>query len=75
VIAVEDNGIGIPAKDKSRVFQRYYRGSNTSEIVGSGVGLHVVKTIAELHKGTIELHSVEGEGSRFVVRIPSPSAT
>lgn len=69
-IAVEDNGIGIPGQDQSRVFQRYYRGSNTSDIVGSGVGLHIVQTIAELHSGTIELDSVEGKGSRFAVRLP-----
>jgi signal transduction histidine kinase len=69
-LAVEDNGIGIPAQDTSRVFQRYYRGSNTSGIVGSGVGLHVVQAIAKLHLGDIELHSVEGQGTRFSVRLP-----
>jgi two-component system OmpR family sensor kinase len=69
-VAVEDNGIGIPAQDRSRVFQRYYRGSNTSGIVGSGVGLHVVQAIAKLHHGTVDLHSVEGEGTRFTVRLP-----
>jgi len=68
-IAVEDNGIGIPLQDQSRVFQRYYRGSNTADIVGSGVGLHIVQTIAELHNGTIELASIEGKGSRIVVRL------
>jgi two-component system, OmpR family, sensor kinase len=74
-IAVEDNGIGIPVQEQSRVFQRYYRGSNTSDIVGSGVGLHIVQTIAELHNGTIELDSIEGKGSRFAVRLPCHDAT
>jgi two-component system, OmpR family, sensor kinase len=69
-ITVEDNGIGIPPQDTLRVFQRYYRGSNTSGIVGSGVGLHIVQTIAKLHHGTVDLHSVEGEGTRFTVQLP-----
>jgi two-component system, OmpR family, sensor kinase len=69
-VAVEDNGIGIPLQDRSRVFQRYYRGSNTSGIVGSGVGLHIVQTIAKLHHGTVELQSVEGEGTRVTLRLP-----
>jgi two-component system OmpR family sensor kinase len=70
-VVIEDNGIGIPEADRERVFERYYRGSNTSGIVGSGVGLSLVKTIADLHKGAIALHSREGEGSRFTVRLPT----
>jgi signal transduction histidine kinase len=70
-VVIEDNGIGIPEADRERVFERYYRGSNTSGIVGSGVGLSLVKTIADLHKGVIALHSREGEGSRFTVRLPA----
>lgn len=69
-IVVEDNGIGVPVQDRARVFQRYYRGSNTSGIVGSGVGLHIVQAIAKLHHGTVDLHSVEGEGTRFTIRLP-----
>jgi light-regulated signal transduction histidine kinase (bacteriophytochrome) len=52
----------IPEKDQLRVFERYYRGSNTSGIVGSGVGLYLVRTIVDLHEGTIALHSREGQG-------------
>jgi len=55
------------------VFERYYRGSNTSGIVGSGVGLYLVSTIVDLHKGSVALHSREGEGSRFTLRLPSNS--
>jgi signal transduction histidine kinase len=73
-VAIEDNGIGIPEADRDRVFERYYRGSNTSGIVGTGVGLSLVKTIADLHKGVIALHSREGEGSRFTVRLPALAA-
>src|SRR3984893_15417746 len=73
VVAVEDHGIGIPERDRQRVFERYYRGSNTSGIVGSGVGLYLVSTIASLHKGSVELDSREGEGSRFTLRLPGNS--
>jgi two-component system OmpR family sensor kinase len=73
VVAVEDHGIGIPERDRQRVFERYYRGSNTSGIVGSGVGLYLVSTIASLHKGSVELDSREGEGSRFTLRLPCNS--
>jgi two-component system, OmpR family, sensor kinase len=73
-VVIEDNGIGIPEADRERVFERYYRGSNTSGIVGTGVGLSLVKTIADLHKGVIALHSFEGEGSRFTVRLPALAA-
>jgi two-component system OmpR family sensor kinase len=71
---IEDHGIGIPDNDRQRVFERYYRGSNTSGIVGSGVGLHLVETIVNLHKGTIVLDSREGEGSRFIIRLPAQPA-
>ncbi|HEV7447066.1 MAG TPA: HAMP domain-containing sensor histidine kinase [Steroidobacteraceae bacterium] len=74
VVVIEDCGIGIPDKDRRRVFERYYRGSNTSGIVGSGVGLYLVKAIVELHEGSVVLESCEGEGSRFTVRLPMSEA-
>lgn len=73
IVVVEDHGIGIPERDRQRVFERYYRGSNTSGIVGSGVGLYLVSTIASLHKGSVQLDSREGEGSRFTLRLPGKS--
>jgi two-component system OmpR family sensor kinase len=71
VVAIEDHGIGIPETERQRVFERYYRGSNTSGIVGSGVGLYLVSTIVDLHKGSVALESREGEGSRFTLRLPN----
>ena len=70
VIAVADRGIGIPAGDLDRLFERYHRGSNVSGIVGTGVGLYLVKMVVDLHGGRIEVTSAEGEGSRFTVRLP-----
>jgi two-component system OmpR family sensor kinase len=71
VITVEDHGLGISAQDKLRIFERYYRGSNTAGIGGTGVGLHLVKLMVDLHQGAIEVDSIEGKGSRFTVRLPS----
>ena len=61
-IIVEDNGIGIPAQDIDRLFERYFRGSNVSGIVGTGVGLNLVKMVVDLHGGNIAVESTEGEG-------------
>jgi len=70
VVTIADHGIGIPASDLDRLFERYHRGSNVSGIVGTGVGLYLVKMVADLHGGRIEVASKEGEGSRFTVRLP-----
>jgi two-component system, OmpR family, sensor kinase len=69
-VAVEDNGIGIPADDLPRLFERYYRGSNVSGIVGTGVGLNLVKMVVDLHGGTVAVDSTEGKGARFTIRLP-----
>jgi two-component system, OmpR family, sensor kinase len=70
VVAVEDHGIGIPAADVDRLFERYFRGSNVSGIVGTGVGLNLVKMVVDLHGGSVTVESREGRGSRFTVRLP-----
>jgi len=71
VVSIRDHGIGIPEGDQERVFDRYFRGSNTSGIGGSGVGLSLVRSIVDLHKGTISLQSTEGKGSCFTFRLPA----
>jgi two-component system, OmpR family, sensor kinase len=70
VVTVADRGIGIPAADIARLFERYHRGGNVSGIVGTGVGLYLVKMVVDLHGGTVEVASKEGEGSRFSIRLP-----
>jgi signal transduction histidine kinase len=69
-VAVADRGIGIPASDLERLFERYHRGSNVSGIVGTGVGLYLVKMVADVHHGRVEVQSAEGAGSRFTVHLP-----
>ena len=70
VVVCEDHGIGIPSADIGRLFERYFRGSNVSGIVGTGVGLNLVKMVVDLHGGDISVESQEGKGSRFTVRLP-----
>jgi signal transduction histidine kinase len=74
LVSIRDHGIGIPESERERVFERYYRGSNTSGISGSGVGLSLVRSIVALHKGSISLESVEGKGSRFTLRLPAAAS-
>ena len=65
VVTVADHGIGIPAGDLDRLFERYHRGSNVSGIVGTGVGLYLVKIAVDRHGGRVEVHSREGGGLVF----------
>jgi two-component system, OmpR family, sensor kinase len=75
VVTVQDQGIGIPTNDLAHVFGRYSRGSNVSGIVGTGVGLYLVKMVVDLHGGSVAVESKGGEGSRFTVRLPMSSPT
>jgi len=72
VLQVEDKGIGISPKDTEKIFQRFYRvpGSVGSGSTGSGLGLPIVKHIAEAHGGRVEVNSEEGKGSLFSVMLP-----
>ena len=75
VVAVADHGIGIPVADFDQLFERYHRGSNVSGIVGTGVGLHLVKMVVDLHGGRVFVTSKEGEGSRFTIHLPIKDAS
>ena len=75
VVTIADRGLGIPAGDLDRLFERYHRGSNVSGIVGTGVGLYLVKVAVDLHGGGVEVKSREGEGSRFTIRLPIKRAS
>jgi signal transduction histidine kinase len=71
VLAVQDQGIGIPAADVPRIFDRFFRARNaTGRFAGSGIGLGSVLQIVQAHGGRIDVQSREGEGSTFVVRLP-----
>ncbi len=74
VIAIADHGIGIPESDLDRLFERYHRGSNVSGIVGTGVGLYLVKMVVDMHGGAVTVDSKEGDGARFTIRLPRQPA-
>lgn len=71
-VNVSDTGIGIPEESQSHIFERFYRvdKSHSRAIGGTGLGLSITRNIIIMHKGAIKVHSVEGEGTTFTVRIP-----
>jgi len=69
-VQVRDHGIGVPARERDRLFERYFRGSNATGIAGTGVGLHLVAMVVALHQGEVFAESLEGVGSRFVIKLP-----
>lgn len=70
VIEVRDTGIGIPAHEIPKIFQRFYRVDRTQSKGSTGLGLSIVKNIADLHGGRVVVESEEGKGSTFRVEFP-----
>jgi signal transduction histidine kinase len=71
-IHVRDSGIGITEADLTRIFERFYRGGNTGETSGSGLGLALAQQIAHLHGGSITVTSQAQQGSQFTLTLPKP---
>ncbi|HET6419093.1 MAG TPA: ATP-binding protein [Geobacteraceae bacterium] len=69
-VTVKDTGIGIPEKDISRVFNKYFRSGNASGFKGTGLGLAISKAIVEAHGGIIEVESIQDLGTIFILKIP-----
>jgi two-component system, OmpR family, sensor histidine kinase SenX3 len=72
-MVVEDHGIGIPARDHDRIFERFYRvdRARSRETGGTGLGLAIVRHVATNHHGAVTVSSQEGVGSTFTLRIPA----
>lgn len=70
VVQVQDQGIGIPPADLTRLGEPFYRGRNTSGRAGTGLGLWGVRQIVEQHGGAVHIASREGEGTTVTVRLP-----
>lgn len=68
--AIEDHGIGISIEDQRLLFASFHRGANVGRIRGSGLGLSIVKHAIDLQRGSIDLTSAIGQGTRVVVRVP-----
>ncbi|WP_420868267.1 response regulator [Cupriavidus oxalaticus] len=76
VLRVRDTGIGIPAGELPRIFERFHRveGAQGRSIEGSGIGLALVQELVRLHGGTVEVDSVQGQGACFTVTLPRVAA-
>lgn len=71
-IKVADSGIGIPEEDQMHIFERFYRvdKSHSREIGGTGLGLAITRNAIIMHRGSVKVHSIPGEGTTFTVRVP-----
>jgi signal transduction histidine kinase len=69
-LSISDSGIGIPKEDLSRIFDPFYRGTNSRRETGFGLGLTTVKSIIESHGWSISVASEVGHGSTFTIRMP-----
>ena len=75
VLSVEDHGVGIPAADQARIFERFYKVDRARvRGGGTGLGLAIARHVVEQHGGRIRVESVEGRGSTFTVTLPVASA-
>ena len=73
-VSVSDRGIGIPPEDQEQLFSSFFRARNASNIQGTGLGLHIVKRYVDLMGGTIQVSSVLGQGTRFVIKLKQMKA-
>jgi signal transduction histidine kinase len=71
-LKISDNGIGIHREDINKIFEKFYRGKNTSRhtSTGTGLGLTLVRQIIEAHRGEISVVSKVGSGSTFTLILP-----
>jgi two-component system sensor histidine kinase SenX3 len=72
MLSVQDDGMGVPAADQSRIFERFYRvdKARSRDTGGTGLGLSIVRHVAESHGGKVTLESTLGVGSTFTVTLP-----
>jgi signal transduction histidine kinase len=70
VATFRDTGMGIPAEEREKIWQRLYRGDKSRSQRGLGLGLSLVKAVVEAHRGTVTVESEPGKGSEFTVRLP-----
>jgi two-component system phosphate regulon sensor histidine kinase PhoR len=70
IFAIRDSGVGIPAEDLPRIFERFYKADRARTSNGSGLGLAIARHIVEAHGGKIWAESVEGQGSTFYFSLP-----
>jgi signal transduction histidine kinase len=70
VLEIADQGVGIPDSERGKIFEQFYRGPNSTDKGGYGLGLFLVKKIVDAHSGTIDVKSEAGRGSTFRLAFP-----
>lgn len=71
IIKVQDDGIGIPEHEQKNIWERFYRGNNTTQTDGTGLGLYIAKKNTEILKGSISFESTVNKGTIFIIKLPS----
>jgi signal transduction histidine kinase len=71
ILAVVDTGVGIPVADRERVFEKFERGNPQTREAGAGLGLSLVKSLIELHGGSVHIDSEPGSGTSILCRLPA----
>jgi PAS domain S-box-containing protein len=69
-VEIIDNGIGIPEEDQPKLFNTFYRASNSNGIQGTGLGLYIIKTFTEKNSGNVKLESQLGKGTKVTLQFP-----
>lgn len=70
IVEVIDNGIGIPEEDQPKLFNTFFRASNSNGIQGTGLGLYIIKTFTEKNSGSVTLESQLGKGTKVILEFP-----
>lgn len=70
-LSVRDEGPGIPSNEMDKLFDRFFRGSTSTGIIGTGIGLHMAQVLVALHGGNISVDSAEGKGTTFTIHLPA----
>lgn len=70
-LSIQDKGIGIPVEDQSKIFTKFFRAKNTGDIMGNGLGLYILKAYVDELSGTMKFHSIENEGTTFLIHLPT----
>ena len=73
-VAISDSGAGMDEETTQRIFERFFQGNTSHSTEGSGLGLSIVKRILELSGGQVEVASIQGKGSTFLIKLPAMPA-
>ena len=70
ILSVADQGSGVPVAERPRVWERFWRAPAANGVTGTGIGLALVRELAEVHSGSVTVEDAPGGGAHFIVRLP-----